>query len=133
MMIEAEVLHSPTCQKEETQTALHTLSLKPEGETNKQTKKHYPNNVSGNYVCLHIGYFMALNISVGSYIKQSLHSGLPLILSASFSKSKCTSTHQNLGSTLIRNQNANRVAFSSTFCTYATVLYDNYHASDMIL
>lgn len=42
MMIEAEVLHSPTCQKEETQTALHTvfvaLSLKPEGETNKQKK-----------------------------------------------------------------------------------------------
>lgn len=84
-------------------------------------------------VCLLLSFVMALNISVGSYIKYSLHSDLPLMLSVSFSKSKCRLKYQKFGSTLIMNQNANLVAFSSTFCIYATVLHDSYHTPDMIL
>lgn len=88
MMIGAEVLPSQTCRKEQTQTItlrcfstcclLCSQSPKLEGETSKQTKS-YPANVICKYVFLHNGGFIALNLSVGSYIKHSLYSSLPLI------------------------------------------------------
>lgn len=56
-------------------SVLCSKSLKLEGET----QKNYPHNVSCKYVCLHFGCFIALNISVGSYIKHSLYSKLPFI------------------------------------------------------
>lgn len=93
-------------------------------------------NVSCKYVCLHIGCFIALNISYGSYIKHSLHSRLLSILSVYFRKSKFRSKQQHaksFGSTLFMNKHANLRAYGSTFCTHVTVAHDSYHTYDMIL
>lgn len=145
MMIGAEVLPSQTCRKEQTQTItlrcfstcclLCSKSPKLEGETSKQTKS-YPANVICKYVFLHNGGFKALNLSVGSYIKHSLYSSLPLIFIYLLSQEQIqvyTIAQPGFGATLFMNQNAKLVASGSTFCIHATVPQDSYHTSDMIL
>lgn len=87
IMIGAELLHSQICKKDKHKhkpqfldASLPVCSLLWVPKTRgRNTQKIYPYNVSCKYVCLHIGCFIALNISVGSYIKHSLYAKLPFI------------------------------------------------------
>lgn len=88
IMIGTELLYSRTGKKKpqtiilrcfSTYCLFFALSLQNE----KEKHRDFPNNVSGKYVCL-----ILLNISEFSYIKHSLYSRLPFILSVYFSKNK---------------------------------------------
>lgn len=87
IMIGTELLYSRTGKKKPQTIILRcfsayclffALSLQ-----NEEKHRDFPNNVSGKYVCL-----IVLNISECSYIKHSLYSRLPFILSVYFSKNK---------------------------------------------
>ena len=105
-------------------------------KTRGRNTENFPNNVSCQYVCLHGGCFIALNISDGSCIKHSLYFRLPSILPVYFSKSKFRSKQQHaqcFDSILFMNKHANLLAYGLTFCVHVTVAHDSYHTSYMIL
>lgn len=88
MMIGTELLYSWTGKKKHKPSfwdaSLPTVySLLCVSKTRKEKHRDFPNNVSGKYVCV-----IVLNISECSYIKHSLYSRLPFILSVYFSKNK---------------------------------------------